>query len=67
MAASGTRAVLSTGYKGKLTVIDASDTKDLSVSGELELGGYAQSLTIIDDVAVASMGYDGVQTLPLDE
>jgi len=39
MAASGTRAVLSAGYKGKLTVIDATDVKDPSVSGELELGG----------------------------
>lgn len=66
MAASGTRAVLSAGYKGKLSVIDASDVNNPSVSAELELGGYAQSLTIIDEVAVVSMGYDGVETLSLE-
>ena len=50
-----------------MAVIDASDAKEPELGPELELSGSVQHLTVIDGIAIASMGYDGVQTLELDQ
>jgi hypothetical protein len=67
IAAAGTRAVLSTGYRGSLTVLDASDVTRPEVVRDVAVDGYVQHLTIIDDMGVASLGYDGVSTISLSD
>jgi hypothetical protein len=67
LAASGTRAVLSSGFRGELSIVDAASVTEPSVVRSIEIGGYVQDLRVVGDVAVAAMGYDGVATLPLGE
>ena len=67
LAASGTRAVVSTGFRGKLQVIDAANAAEPEVVREVSLTGYVQDLDIVDGTALASMGYDGVQSIRLDD
>jgi hypothetical protein len=65
LAAKGTRAVVSSGWRGKLMVIDAEDVAHPTLLREEELFGNAQQLTIAGDVGIAAMGYDGVQSIEL--
>jgi hypothetical protein len=67
LAASGKRAVVSTGFRGKLQVIDATNAGAPHVVREVELTGYVQDLEIVDGTALASMGYDGVQSIRLED
>jgi hypothetical protein len=67
LVASGTRAALSTGFQGKLAVIDADDPRNPRIAREIELRGYAQDLDIVGDHAVASLGYDGAQAISLTD
>jgi hypothetical protein len=65
LAAAGKRAVVSTGFRGKLQVIDATNAEAPHVAREVALSGYVQDLDIVDGTALASMGYDGVQAIRL--
>jgi uncharacterized secreted protein with C-terminal beta-propeller domain len=67
IAASGHQAVLATGWRGKLSVIDADDAEEPSVLREADIGGYAQSLNVVGTTAIASLGQDGVQTIELGD
>jgi hypothetical protein len=67
LVASGTRAALSTGFRGKLVVVDAENADEPSVVREVELGGWVQDLDIVGDAAIASLGYDGAQAISLTE
>lgn len=67
IAASGQRAVLSTGWRGKLSVLDGSDPRAPKLVREAEVIGYVQDLRAADDVGIASLGADGVQTIPLSD
>ena len=67
LVASGKRAALSTGFRGKLVVVDAEDAERPSVAREVEIGGWVQDLDVVGDTAVASLGYDGAQTISLAE
>jgi hypothetical protein len=67
LVASGTRAALSTGFRGKLVVIDAEDAAQPSVAREVELGGWVHDLDVVGDTAIASLGYDGAQSISLSD
>jgi hypothetical protein len=67
IAAVGKRALLSSGWRGKLSVIDASDVEAPSVVSEADVAGYVQSLSIVGTTAIASLGMDGVQTIDLEQ
>lgn len=67
LQAAGERAVLATGFRGKLFVVDAADAAAPTLLREVETFGYVQDLDIIGQTAVASMGHDGVQTIRLDD
>jgi hypothetical protein len=65
LVARGTKAVLSTGFRGKLAVITADDPARPALLREAELSGYVQDLDIAGDSAVASLGFDGAQSISL--
>jgi hypothetical protein len=65
LAAAGDRAVLSAGWRGKLSVIDAADPVAPSLLREAELVGTAQQLSIAGEIGIAALGHDGVQTISL--
>jgi hypothetical protein len=65
LVASGHSAAISTGFRGKLAVVDASDPLQPRLVREVELSGYVQDLDVIGNTAVASLGYDGVQAISL--
>jgi hypothetical protein len=67
IVAQGTRAALSGGWRGKLSVIDASDVTAPSLVRDVEISGYVSNLVLVGSTAVASMGYDGVQTISLGD
>lgn len=67
MIADGQRVLLSTGWQGKLSVVDASNLSQVSLVREVEVLGSAQSLTAIQGMGVASLGSDGVQTIPIKD
>jgi hypothetical protein len=67
LVASGQRAVVSTGFRGELSVIDAADATLPSVLRTVETAGYVQDLDVVDGVAVVSMAQDGVQTLTVSD
>lgn len=67
MLAKGTTAVVSTGWQGRLSVIDASDPSDPVVRDSAELGGYVRDLDLAGNVAVAALGQSGVQTIELGD
>ena len=67
MIAKGTKAVVSTGWQGRLSVIDASDPSDPVVFDSAELGGYVSDLDLAGNVAIAALGQSGVQTIDLGE
>jgi hypothetical protein len=68
IVAEGNRAVLSTGWRGKLSVIDATNPASPSLVREAEyVGGWINDLAVVNGVAIASMGYDGVQTIRMTD
>lgn len=67
IVASGQRALLSTGWRGKLAVIDGTNVAAPTVVREAEVVGSAQSLTTFASIGIASMYYDGVQTISIKD
>jgi uncharacterized secreted protein with C-terminal beta-propeller domain len=67
MAASDDRVVLATGWQGKLIVVDGSDPKAPVVVRQAELAGNAAQITVTAGVGIASLYYNGVQTIPVTQ
>lgn len=66
VVAVGDKAVVASGWQGKLSVIDASDASAPRILRDVDVPGYVQDLDVFGNVAVASMGYDGVQSITLE-
>ncbi len=66
LQASGKRAILSTGWRGQLSVVDGADAASPSVVKEVEIHGYVSDLDVAGDQAVVSLGQDGVELLDLE-
>jgi len=66
MAASGSRAVLTTGWQGKLVVVDATDLGKPYVVRQADVAGSTQQITVVGGTAIASLYDDGVQTIRID-
>lgn len=67
MVASGKRVLLSTGWRGKLAVIDGTNVNSPVLVRQADVNGSTQSLTAIDGIGIASMYFDGVQTIPIKD
>ena len=67
LAASGKRAIVASGWRGRLTVLAAEGDNALDVVRDVELAGYVSDLDVVDGVAVVSLGYDGAQAIPLTD
>jgi hypothetical protein len=67
MAASKERVLLSTGWQSKLVVVDAKDVTSPKLVREADVSGNATQLTITRGVGIASLYYDGVQTIAVDD
>lgn len=67
IVASGQRALVSNGWLGQLTLIDASDPTNPQLAEEIEVGGYVSNLSVVGSTALVSMGYDGVEAISLDD
>lgn len=63
IAAAGTRAVLASGWRGKVHIIEADDAESPSVIAEVDVAGYVQSLAVVSNTALASLGLDGVEVI----
>jgi hypothetical protein len=63
LVASGQRVLLSTGWRGELSVIDASDAAAPEIVRSVPVHGYVQDLDVANGVALASLGYDGAQLI----
>ena len=66
LIAHGQRAVVATGWRGSLTVIDASEADLPRVVRDVAVTGYVQDLGIVGNTVVAALGYDGVTTIELE-
>lgn len=67
LAASGAHAVVSAGFRGKLSVIDASDISEPRLQEEFEVPGWVSDLDLADDTAIACLGYDGIAAVKLND
>jgi hypothetical protein len=67
MVASGQRVLLSTGWRGKLAVVDGTDVNSPVLVRQADVNGSTQSLTAIDGIGIASMYFDGVQTIRIKD
>ncbi|HEY5959768.1 MAG TPA: beta-propeller domain-containing protein, partial [Polyangiaceae bacterium] len=67
MVASGTRALTSSGWRGQLSVVDATNVESPQVVRQAPTDGYVQSLNAIGGMGIASMYYDGVQTIRITD
>jgi uncharacterized secreted protein with C-terminal beta-propeller domain len=67
MAASKDRVLLSTGWQGKLVVVDAKNAKSPALVREAAVSGTAAQLTITKGMGIASLYYDGVQTIAIED
>lgn len=67
MVAQGNRAVLSSGWRGSLSLVDASDVEAPTLVSQVQVDGYVSQLSVVGSTAVAALGYDGVQTIPMNE
>jgi hypothetical protein len=65
IAASGTRAVVASGWRGMVHVIEADDAESPTLVSEVDVAGYVQSLSVVGDTAIASLGLDGVELIDL--
>jgi hypothetical protein len=66
LVAHGQRAVVATGWRGSLSVIDASQADSPRVVRDVAVSGYVQDLQIVGNTAVAALGYDGVATIAIE-
>jgi hypothetical protein len=66
LQASGKRAILSTGWRGQLSVVDGADAASPSIVKEVEIQGYVSDLDVSGNQAVVSLGQDGAQLVDLD-
>jgi uncharacterized secreted protein with C-terminal beta-propeller domain len=66
LVARGQRALLSSGWRGQLSVVDASNPLSPQLVRQEPTVGYVQSLNVIGGVGIASMSYDGLQTIRID-
>jgi hypothetical protein len=66
LQASGQRAILSAGWRGELTVVDGADAASPAVVKEVAIQGYVSDLDVAGDLAVVSLGMDGVQVVDLE-
>lgn len=67
LLAKGKKAVVATGWQGKLSVIDASDASDPFVFDSAELGGSASDMDLVGNTVVVALGQNGVQTIELND
>lgn len=67
IVASGDRALVSSGWRSELTLLDASDPEHPEVVRDVPVNGYVSDLALIGSSAVVSMGYDGVQAISLED
>ncbi len=67
LEASGERAVVATGFAGKLAVVDAAEVDSLRVVRDVDVWGSVSDLVVSDGVAIAAMGYDGIQTIRIND
>jgi hypothetical protein len=66
LVAHGQQAVVATGWRGSLSVLDASDPTAPRVARDVPVSGYVQSLELVGNVAVAALGFDGVVSIELE-
>jgi len=59
--------LLSTGWRGELSVVDAADAAAPEVVRSVPVHGYVSDLDVADGIALASLGYDGVQLIFIGE
>jgi hypothetical protein len=67
MVASGQRVLLSTGWRGRLAVVDGSNVASPVLVREEPVNGSTQSLSAINGIGIASLYYDGVQTIRIQD
>lgn len=65
LAGEGRQAIVSTGYSGGVTVIDATDAKKPEITQSQSLPGYVREITCNGGKAYISLGYDGVEVIDL--
>jgi hypothetical protein len=63
LVATGQRALLSTGWRGELSVVDGSNAAAPAIVRSVPVHGYVQDLDVTGGVALASLGYDGAQLI----
>jgi hypothetical protein len=66
MVASGQRVLMSSGWRGQLSVVDGTNVQAPQLVRQAPTDGYVQNLNVIKGVGIASMGNDGVQTIRID-
>lgn len=67
IVASGDRALVSSGWRSELTLIDASDPEQPEVVRKVPIAGYVSDLTVVGSTAIVSMGYDGAQAISFED
>ena len=67
IVASGKRALLTSGWHGQLSLVDAESPTKPRLLRQVPVNGYVTDLSIIGHTGVASLGYDGVMTVDLSE
>ncbi|MDX2052967.1 MAG: beta-propeller domain-containing protein [Polyangiaceae bacterium] len=65
LVASGKHAVLSAGWRGQVSVVNAEVASMSRIEATAEVPGYVADINILGNTAICSLGYDGVTTLPL--
>jgi uncharacterized secreted protein with C-terminal beta-propeller domain len=64
--ASGKRVILSTGWRGQLSVVDGSNAASPELVKEVKIHGYVSDLDVAGSEAVVSLGQDGVEVIDLE-
>lgn len=67
LVASGSRAAVGSGFQGRLSVVDAADTEHPRLVREVEVPGWISDLDVAGDTVIASLGYDGVASVSLED
>ncbi len=65
LVATGQRALVSSGWRGQLSVIDAADAAAPQLVKSVDIHGYVSDLDVAGDTALASLGMDGAQLIDL--
>jgi hypothetical protein len=66
LVAQGRRAVVARGWRGRLSLVDASAASEPRLVRDVPVGGYVQGLQIVGSEAVAVLGQDGLATIALE-